>query len=239
MKARLDAGTDVAMIGAWDAQQNASPFTAAEFADHQNALDRDVSRGALFLIHTGGDGGGPVDLYIDEPAPPEVLARVTPIAGEARLSLPSGALTVGGVEDYRSPDARITGPGRIVNVPAGDYALRCYVMKDAEREPASEKTLRRLVSPADIKYYDSVNQRGCVAGALTLLLFPILWYPLGWKIALPITVVVFLGFFPLREQVLKRNARYQRLDAIIPIHRIQHADPTHVFELRRHDLPNL
>ena len=239
MKARIDAGTDVAMIGAWDAQQNASPFSAAELADQQNSLERDVSRGALFVIHTGGDGGGPVDLYIDEPAPPEVLARVTPIAGEARLSLPGGALTVGGVEDYRSPDARVISPDSIVNVPAGDYAVRCYVAKDAEREPASEKTLRRLVSPADIKYYDGVNQRGCVAGALTLLLFPVLSYPLGWMIALPITVVVFLAFFPLREWALKRNARYQRLDAIIPIHRIQQADPTHVFELRRHDLSDL
>jgi hypothetical protein len=235
MKARIDAGTDVAMIGAWDAQQNASPFTAAELADHQNSLDRDVSRGALFLIHTGGDGGGPVDLYIDEPAPREVLARVTPVAAEARLSLPSGALTVGGAEEYRSPDARITGQDRIVKVPAGDYVVRCYVATDAEQGPGSEETLRRLVSPADIEYYDSVNQRGCTAGALTLLLFPVLWYPLGWKIALPITVAAFLGFFPLREWVLKRNPRYRRLNAIIPIHRIQQADPTHVFELRRRD----
>ena len=239
MRKRIDAGTDVAMIGAWDAQQNASPFTPAEVADHQNSLERDVSQGALFLIRTGGDGGGPVDLYIDEPVPPDVLARVTPVAGEARLSLPTGALTVGGVEDYRSADARITGPGSLVTVPAGDYAVRCYVATDPEREPASEKTLRRLVSPADIKYYDSVNQRGCVAGAFTLLLFPVLSYPFGWKVALPITVVAFLGFFPLLQWGLKRNPRYQRLDAVIPIHRIQQGDPTYVFELRRHDLPNL
>ena len=231
MKARIDAGTDVAMIGAWDAQQNATPFTAAEFADHQHSLERDVSRGALFLIHTGGDGGGPVDLYIDEPAPPEVLARVTPVAGEARLSLPSGALTVGGVEDYRSPEAPLIGPGSIVQVPAGDYTVRCYVAKDDEREPGSEKALRRLVSPADIKYYDTVNQRGCAAGALTLLLFPVLAYPLGWKIALPITIVIFLAFFPVMQWALKRNARYQRLNAIIPTHRIQQGDPTHVFVL--------
>jgi hypothetical protein len=239
MKARIDAGTDVAMIGAWDARQLAPPFTAAELADRDHALERDVSRGALFLIRTGGDGGGPVDLYIDEPAPPAVLARVTPVAGEARLSLPGGALTVGGVEDYRSAGARISGPDRIVNVPAGDYAVRCYVQNDPEREPASEKTLRTLVSPADIKYYDGVNQRGCVGGALTLLLFPLLAFPLGWKVALPVTVVAFLGFFPLLQWGLKRNARYQRLHAVIPIHRIQQADPTYVLELRRHDLPNL
>jgi hypothetical protein len=239
MRARIDAGTDVAMIGAWDAQQNASPFTPAEVADHQNSLERDVSQGSLVLIRTGGDGGGPVDLYIDEPAPPEVLARVTPVGSKARLSLPTGALTVGGVEDYRSADARITGPASIVSVPAGDYAVRCYVATDPEQEPASEKTLRRLVSAADIKYYDSVNQRGCVVGALTLLLFPLLSYPLGWRVALPITIVAFLAFFPLLQWALKRNPRYQRLNAIIPIHRIQQANPTYVFELRRHELPDL
>ena len=120
-------------------------------------------------------------------------------------------------------------------MPAGDYAVRCYVATDPEREPASEKTLRRLVSPADIKDYDGVNQRGCVAGALTLLLFPVLAYPFGWKVALPITVVAFFAFFPLLQWGLKRNPRYQRLNAIIPIHRIQHGDPTYVFELRSRD----
>ena len=137
MRTRVDAGTDVAMIGAWDAQQNASPFTSAEFADHQNSLDRDVSQGALVLIRTGGDGGGPVDLYIDEPAPPEVLARVTPVAGEARLSLPTGALTVGGVEDYRSADARITGPGSLVTGTCRRLRGALLVATDPEQEPAS------------------------------------------------------------------------------------------------------
>ena len=158
-----------------------------------------MSQGALVLIRTGGDGGGPVDLYIDEPAPPEVLARVTPVAGKARLSLPTGALTVGGVEDYRSADPRIPAQPASSLCLSGDYAVRYYVATDPEQEPASEKTLRRLVSPADIKDYDGVNQRGCVAGALTLLLFPLLLYPLGWKIALPITVVAFLAFFPLLQ----------------------------------------
>ena len=81
MRTRIDAGTDVAMIGAWDAQQNASPFTPAELADHQNSLERDVSRGALVLIRTGGDGGGPV-ISTSMNRRARVLARVTPVAGE-------------------------------------------------------------------------------------------------------------------------------------------------------------
>src|SRR5688500_18367528 len=124
MKARVDAGTDVAMIGAWDAGQNASPFTAAERADHLKALERDASEGRLFLIHTGADGGGPVDVYVDESAPAVVHARIKLIAENVLLSLPSGALMVGGVEDYRSDESRLTGPGSGIQIPAGDYALR-------------------------------------------------------------------------------------------------------------------
>jgi hypothetical protein len=233
MKARVDAGTDVAMIGAWDASRNASPFTAAERTDHLKTLERDASEGLLFLIHTGGDGGGPMDVYIDETAPPAVRARIKLIAENARLSVPTGTLIVGGVEDYRSDESRLTGPGSVIQLPAGDYALRCFVPKDPEQEPSAEQRLREVVPVDDINYYDRINSRGCAAGALTLLLFPILAVAIDWRIALAITAAVFLSFFPLRERILKRNARYQRLNAIIPRTRLEQADPTFVLELTR------
>jgi hypothetical protein len=233
MKARVDAGTDVAMIGAWDAGQNASPFATAQRADHLKALERDASEGRLFLIHTGGDGGGPVDVYIDESAPPSVRARIKLVAEHALLPVPSGALIVGGVEDYRSDQPRITGPGSVIQIPAGDYALRCFVPNDPEQESSAEQRLREVVSVDDIKHYDRINNRGCAAGALTLLLFPLLAVVIDWRIALAITAVVFLSFFPVLAWSLKRNARYQRLNDIIPRARIEQADPTFVLELTR------
>jgi hypothetical protein len=233
MKTRVDAATDVAMIGAWDAGQHALPFTAAEFAEHLRALERDASEGRLFLIHTGADGGGPIDVYVDETAPASVHARIRPIAENVLLSVPSGALIVGGVEDYRSDEPRLTGPGSVIQIPVGDYALRCFVLKDPEQESSAEQRLRESVATDDIKYYDRINRRGCAAGALTLLLFPVLTVVIDWRIALAITAAVFLSFFPLREWSLKRNARYQRLNAIIPRVRLEHEDPTFVFELTR------
>ena len=137
-------------------------------------LERDAAEGRLFLIHTGSDGGGPVDVYVDESAPASLHARITPIAENVLLSVPSGALMVGGVDDYRSPKARLTGPDSVIQIPAGDYALRCFVANDAEQEPSSEQRLRDALPAADIKYYDRINSRGCIAGALMWLLFP-LW----------------------------------------------------------------
>jgi hypothetical protein len=235
MKARVDAGTDVAMIGAWDAGGNASPFTAAERGDHLQSLEREASEGRLFLIHTGGDGSGPVDVYVDEAVPAPVHARVRPIAENVLLSVPGGALTVGGVEDYRSDELRLTGPGSVLQIPAGNYALRCFVPRDPEQESSAEQLLREAVPADDIKYYDRINSRGCAAGALTPLLFPLLALVIDWRIALAITAAVFLSFFPVREWSLKRNARYQRLHDIIPRARLEHEDPMAILELTRVD----
>jgi hypothetical protein len=232
MKARIDAGTDVAMIGAWDAQRNAKAFTTSQLSQLSDTLEADAAEGHLFLLHTGADGGGPIDLYIDEAIPSDIYQRLVPLGGEFLLALPSGALVVGGAEDYRLAEPKITGPNSVLTVPAGDYSLRCYTAKDEEQSPRSENELKRLVGTADLEYYDRVNSSGCLFGALTLLLFPILSFPLGWKVALPITAAVFISFFPAREWLLKRNARYQRLDKVVPVFRLQHQDPVFVFELR-------
>jgi hypothetical protein len=233
MKARIDAGTDVAMIGAWDARRGAESLTPPELKHLSDTLEADAAQGRLFLLHTGADGGGPIDVYVDEAVPREVQERLVPMRDrEFLLAVPSGALVVGGVEYYRSPQARITDDNSTVAVPAGDYAVRCYAAKDEEQSPRSEEELRKLVGDADLQYYDRINRTGCIVGALTLLLFPMLSFPLGWKLALPITAVVFLSFFPVLAWLLKRNVRYQRLHRVVPVFRLQNQDPTYVFALR-------
>ena len=231
MKARIDAGTDIALIGLWDAQRGASPPSAGEKAS--DALEADAAAAHVFLVHTGGDGGGPVDVYVDEAIPPEELERLRPAGGEFLLILPTGELVVAGAEDYRVAQPHIAGTNDPVALTAGEYSVRCYAAKDEEQTPRSEAALRKLVGGEDLEYYDRVNKSGCAAGAATLLLFPILSFPLGWKIALPVTIVVFLAFFPVFRWFLQRNPRYQRLDKIIPEFRLGHADPTLVFELRQ------
>jgi hypothetical protein len=142
MKARIDAGTDIALIGAWDGGRGTEALKAAEAADQSAALESDAFQGHLFLIHTGADVGGPIDVYIDETAPPAVHARIKPIAERARLSLPSGSLVVGGVEDYRSTPVRSL--ASVINVPPGDYAVRCFVPTNPEQEPVDGRSSLRL-----------------------------------------------------------------------------------------------
>jgi len=238
MKARFDAGTDVAMIGAWDAQRGAQPFTTAEFEQLSDSLEAEADAGHAFFLRTKADGGGPVDVYIDEPIPAEQAKRLTPLGDAFVLALPSGSLMVDGAEYYRpkKPDAATT--ARAVTVPAGDYALRCYAAKDEEAAatPRPERELEAILGKDDLRYYDRVTRGGCVVGLLLLLLLPALWPLVGLKIAFAVTAVIVVGYFSVRELVLRRNARFARLRETIRAFRLRYDEPVFVLELRR--VPN-
>ena len=234
MKARFDAGTDVAMIGAWDAQRGAQPVTPEEYKRLSDTLDAEADAGHIFVLHTRADGGGHVDVYVDEPIPSEVMTRLTGQGGEFVLALPSGSLMVDGVEHYRARKPGAAASDRAVPVPAGDYALRCYAAKDDEQAtPRSERDLETILGKDDLRYYDRITRGGCLTGALLLLLLPVLWPLFGPKVALVTSIVVVVAYFNVREWVLRRNARFARLRETITAFRLQRQESTFVLELRR------
>jgi hypothetical protein len=234
MKARFDAGTDVAMIGAWDAQRGAQPVTPEEYKRLADTLDADADAGHIFVLHTRADGGGPVDVYVDEPVPSEVMTRLTVQEGEFVLALPSGSLMVDGVEHYRARKPDAAAADRAVPVPAGDYALRCFAAQDDEEAaPRSERDLESILGKDDLRYYDRITRGGCLTGALPLLLLPVLWPFFGVKVALAAAIVVVVAYFNVREWVLRRNARFARIRATVTALRVQRQEPTFVLALRR------
>src|SRR5262245_32463007 len=129
MKARVEAGTDIAQIGAWDASRDDGAFDKSSFKRWMASLREDTEAGFIFVLNTGADGGGPIDVYIDEPIPESVLKNFDHLKGEFLVRVPSGRLIVGGVEDYRYSKRKITGPDSVVSIPAGDYQIRCYAPK--------------------------------------------------------------------------------------------------------------
>ena len=238
MKTRFDATTGVAMIGAWDAARGAQPFSAEEYKRLSETLDADAAAGHVFVLHA--DGGGPVDVYIDEPVPDDVVRRLTTVGEPCVLALPSGTLDVDGAEHYRArkPDAGRS--SRAVSVPAGDYVLRCYAPSDevAGVTPSVPRDVEAAVSADDLRYYERVTRTGCLTGLLLPLLFPLLLPFFGWKGGIAATIVVVIGYFSIREHLLRRNARFARLRATVNAFRLQHQEPAFVLELRRTESPN-
>jgi hypothetical protein len=200
MRHRIEVATDVARIGAWDASGAAEPF----------------------YIEIGGDWGGAVDVYVNESAPAKAKGRATKSASEGLVSVPSGRLLIAGGEDYRSVTPRTIGSDSVIEIPSGDYRVRGYVAELSEAEEAAEMSIpeaEETLDPADRDYYRSVGRadlRVGLIGYTLFLLFPLLVFPFGWKIALGVTVAavaVYFGIFGNRsERRLKADARYQRIN---------------------------
>jgi hypothetical protein len=232
MRARIDAGTDVAMIGAWDARRDAEPFARKDFGQIQALLEADAASGDLFLVHTGADGGGPLDVVIDEPMPAEEVARLRPIEGLRRLAVPSGELRIGGLELYRAPKPKTTPD--MVTIPPGDYSIAVFVPRDDEAEPTSEAALRDEVGAHELRRYDRINlgvvMGGFAAPSLALLaLVP----GFGWKVGVPVAVAAFLAWFPATQWLLRRSRSYTRLHETAVEFRLRQGPPSLVFSLRR------
>lgn len=232
MKARIDAGTDVAMIGAWDARRGAVPLAEKMPRDLLGALAKEVESGDLFLIRTGASGGGPVDVYVDEAIAAPDLARLRPVDGEYFLAVPSGELVVAGTEDYRAP--KPSGTAGKVAVTPGDYAVRCFAPRDSESPPASEAELQRLVGTDAVKRYDRINLAIVMSGFLVpALTFAGLMKPYGWKVALPASIFAFIGYIPLVQLGVRKSGAYTRLHEVVNDFRIRNQDATMVLVLRR------
>jgi hypothetical protein len=209
MKARVESGTDIATEGAWDAALQREPL-----ADRSEmAWLEDVEQAKLFLIKTGGDGGGSVDIYVDEEMPAKARRRVRQVGEEHLLSVPSGQLMVGGVEDYRSANSQITGDDSVVAIPPGNYAITCFLTKDSESVHGglTEKQYIAALGEEDYRYFRRKTNAG-LWGYIGFLLWPALGPFVGGLWAFGIALVVVIWHTHLMERLRARDARYQNVN---------------------------
>ena len=200
------------------------------------ALRADAESGRAFVIETGGDGGGGVDVYVDEPLPELKLPGLRRCGGEHLLHLPSGQLLVGGAEDHRSANPGITDATSIVRVPPGDYAIACFAHDGETSGDFDASKLPAVLGVADHAYYKRISRLSLCGYALILVFF-LLRPEWGWKWSLAATVALVAGYFWVQEEwVLKRNERYQSILRRVNEHfKASNASstPTLILSLRR------
>lgn len=236
MKTRVEAGTDIAMIGAWDAARNDSTLAGAWGKNLDQVLEHDSAVGHLFVIRTGADGGGPIEVYVDAPVPDDVLNQCRVVNREFLLCLPTGRLVIGGVEDYRSGKAKTIGPDSVVEVPSGYYALRCYVPKgEAGFDPPARSELEKAIGIEDYRYYRRIQNLALVAYFGVPLIFVTLVFPVGWKKALFVAVVIGLIAYGLVRLIssTERFLRVSKAENSLWREAHQRGRPTFIFDLRR------
>jgi hypothetical protein len=235
MKTRIDAGTDIAMIGVWDASQNDTALAGMGSTNLLQSLETDCATARLFLLHTGGDDGGPVDVYVDAATPEAVRKKYRATKREFLISVPSGRLVIGGMEDYRTGAAQITGADSVVTIPSGEYALRCLAPKgEVYSETPTRAELEAKVGTKDFKYHRRIQTLALTAYSGVPVLFVILCFVLGWKQALAVAVVVGLISYGLvRISNNERFRRVSRAENELWQQAQQRGLPTLIFELRR------
>jgi hypothetical protein len=232
MHQRINAGTDVAMIGAWDAGRGAMPFSSDQQRKYLKSLEKEATAGHIFLIHTGADGGGPVDVYVDEAAAEDARKSTRALDGEFLVTVPSGRLVVAGAEDFRSEEIREENESRVVSLPPGDYAVRCRVAADDDDDDDDDEAggefdsiaqcEANVLTPEEREYYHRRNYRELLLIVLGWGLF-LLFLPMsrrwGWKIALPITLVIAVPYFHWLDRRSRRRAkadvRWQELNKTV------------------------
>ena len=233
MKTRIEAGSDVAMIGAWDANQSLPPISKPWGKEYDETLDRDAVEGNLFLIKMGGDGGGPIDIFVDEDPPETLLKQVRRLGGEFLLRVPSGKLMVSGLETYRTEEVNDANERSIADLPAGNYAMTCFEWNDPETGGYPSKAeFEQALGADDYAYYRRLGKTGCL-GYLLFLLFPALVVPFGWGLALTITIGAIAAFFYWHYESLKRNERYGRINRAMNEIVSQKQTPAFVLQLRK------
>jgi hypothetical protein len=236
MKTRIEAGTDIAMIGAWDAIRNDAGLAGVSGGKLDPLLKADCAAAHLFLLRTGADGGGPVDVYADSAIPEDVRKQCRASKREFLISVPSGRLMVGGIEGYRSGSAATTAADRVVEIPAGDYALRCLVPKgEVHFDPPTRAELEAKVGVEDFQYHRRIQRLALTAYFGVPVLFLILLFPLGWKRALAVAAVVGLISYGL-VKLISSNERFRRVTKAeneLWQAAQQRGLPTLIFELRR------
>lgn len=202
MRARIQVSTDVAAIGIWDPASEASAGSIP--------LETLVRQGEACIVRLGGDSSGPVEVFVDEAPPPAMLAETTPIGDRQAIVVRSGEIVIDGVEYFGANLGRPRADARC-RVPNGTFLADMRITKDEDTlpEPASEAEVRRIVGAAEVDYYDRTNRNGLLVGLGTWLLFPVLLFLVPWYAALGGTVIAFIGYFHVRERILKGNARYQ------------------------------
>ena len=230
---RLYAGTDIALIGAWDSNSNKNLPSDTAVSKIDEIIEKASAEGSLFFIKTGGDGGGDIHIYVNEDVPENINNCSKVIEEKFSISIPSGELVVGGIEEYMDPSLAGDADNSL-QVPEGDYSLKCYMCDDEDesQNDDAEKALREIVGEKDLAFYDNVNLYGCLIGAgLSVLALVVALFLVKWYFALSAPILVMLLYSHLLDWGIRRSKRYKKLDDIIPQYRLEHEPPTFVFEL--------
>ena len=204
----LDAGTDVAMLGLWDANAPRDDIGKSNPGKFQELLDEDAHKGKLIYINTSSDGSFSIGICLCSNDLPEDLEKwYTQVDRRLFLNVESGQVIAGGLEDYRSSNPQITGDADLVTVRNGVYQISAYqAIYDDERKI---EEIRDIVGEDEYAYYSS-RSTGCLAFFVLFiagLACSIFW---SWWVIIPAILTGIVNAI-YRSKVNSKDERYMKV----------------------------
>ncbi len=204
------------MLGVWDKSSDVVDFSSLSMKQIGELLTTDADVGRLFLMELGADWGGFADVYVNSEIEPDIQAQVRPVGKELLVTCSSGQLIVGGVEDYRSSEPKITSNKSVVSVDPGNYGISCHIGGEENGEVADgpdPSQLEAAMGSELYTHYRKLNKRATLGFLWLLLFIPItLW--IGWITGAVTTILIVLAHFYFIERLQRHDPKYVRADAI-------------------------
>ena len=203
---RIEAGTDVAMIGIWDHSWDATPLPKRGTIPE---LEAAADERQLWLVKTLGDGSYEADIYVDQQADVDELEDRRVVGDWRALHVPSGKLCFSGVEDFRTAKKQITGEDAYFEVTPGEYRVRAQLL-DLD---IPERKLAESVGEEDYEYWkprDATDMTifGFFLLALLSSLIGGIW--LDWRLGVGLAALGILLYW-LIGAGRRRDERFQRI----------------------------
>jgi hypothetical protein len=132
MKFETEAGTDIAMIGIWDADASSEEIPFKHLMDE---LSKDGKEGKLLRVDTGADGGYSICVISTrEELRSFRLDAYAKIEHDLFLKSESGAFIAGGLEDYRNGTPQFTSKDDLFKLGPGAFKVHAYVHNEEEEQ---------------------------------------------------------------------------------------------------------
>ena len=183
MKFETEAGTDIAMIGIWDADVPVGELRKIPYKRLMEELSKDGHDGKILRVDTGADGGYPICVVsTEEEFGAFRLDAYAEIQHDFFLYSQSGNFIAGGLEDYRNGTPQLTSENDRFRLEPGGFRVRVYTHDEDEDQIA--KQVADEVGEDDLRHYQE-RKSGCGIAMAAIAFGMVGGYFWSWWVLLP------------------------------------------------------
>ncbi len=211
MSYKLAVVSKTVAIGIWDSNfENTGPDAViGNMQKHSDNLNKQTSQGELSYIYTGIKEDFPLEIFVNEYVPTELLKRYKTHKESFLLKAPSGNLVVEDLLEFKGEGQPLSEGVNKLSLSPGNYKLTIH-------EFEYDKDLENHIGKGNLDYYNSKRKRNKILiwaalGLAATICFCSTWYyaliPIGMLILHIAISMIDKKFHDTAENCVKYNSK--------------------------------